>query len=315
MSSDWDWDNGDDMIKAGRVHPLSLEAKRQLLIDAARHNLEEEVDELESLTAKGVAFDDAVAQTLTKEEIADQDRAQVGEELVKAYQLVREIRASNKAEVEQKYLERCRAIAEAEQNRAAKQDETEFFSLPEAAVDFSLWIRKKHWHLEEAVALWRGKNPKIVNPEALDRLRRPDSPFVREFQERLNTLQRALDAGHIPTPLTSRAFIDWAIHEDFSLPAELRAKQRTSSSEETETDEDINPKTHDVFYKVLVGMAIKHYRFDPNWNPKDGAKSDAFSKMMDDINKLNLRVDVKTLRTHMAKALKRTAELGLIRKT
>ena len=38
MSSDWDWDNGDDMVKLGRKRPLSLEAKRQLLIDAARHN-------------------------------------------------------------------------------------------------------------------------------------------------------------------------------------------------------------------------------------------------------------------------------------
>ena len=57
------------MIKVGRVHPLSLEAKRQLLIDAARNNMEEEVDELESLTSKGVAFDDAVAQTLTRWEI------------------------------------------------------------------------------------------------------------------------------------------------------------------------------------------------------------------------------------------------------
>jgi len=114
------------MIKAGRERPSNLEAKRQLLIDAARHNLEEEVDDLENLTSKGIAFDDAIAQTLTRWEITDQDRAQVGEGLAKAYQLVRELRASNKAEVERRYLEHCRAAAANAHRRAVERDEAEF---------------------------------------------------------------------------------------------------------------------------------------------------------------------------------------------
>ena len=183
MSSRWDWENEVDMVKVERERPFTLEQKRQILIDDARKNLEEELDELESLTAKGTAFDDAVSETLTMWELNDQE----WDRLVKAYELVRELRGSNKAEVEQKYLEHCRAIAEAEQKRAAERDETEFFNLPTAAADFSLWNRKKHWHPEEAAALSLGKNPKIVNPQTLGRLQRPDSPFVREFQESLKT--------------------------------------------------------------------------------------------------------------------------------
>jgi len=241
MSSNWDWDNGDDMIKVERKRPLSLEAKRQLLIDAARHNLEEEVDDLETLTAKGVAFDDAVAQTLTRGEIADQDRAQVGEKLAKAYQLVRELRASNKAEVERRYLEHCRAAAANANRDAAERDEAEFFSLPTAAGDFSHLNRKKHWHLEEAVALSLGKNPKIVNPKTLSQLGRPMSPFVSEFRARMETLQRAISAGHISTPLTPKEFIAWAVNEGFSLPQELNATQRTDPSGEAAKDDKINP--------------------------------------------------------------------------
>lgn len=164
MSSDCDWDNGADMVKVERKRPLSLEAKRQLLIDATRHNLEEEVDDLESLTAKDVAFDDAVAQTLTRGEIADQDRAQVGEELARAYQLVRELRASNKAEVERRYLEHCRAAAANAHRRAAERDEAEFFSLPTAAVDFSRWNRKKHWHPEEGSGSFARQEPENRKP-------------------------------------------------------------------------------------------------------------------------------------------------------
>ncbi len=140
------------------------------------------------------------------------------------------------------------------------------------------------------------------------------SEKVHAFQESLKTLQRALTAGHIPTPLTRKAFIDWAIHEGFWLPAELRAEQRTSPTEETAKGEEFNPKTQDVFYKVLLGMAIKHYAFDPNWDPKEGDTSEVFSKMVHDLDGLNLHVDVKTLRIHVDKALKRIKQdLALIR--
>ena len=195
-----------------------------------------------------------------------------------------------------------------------EKDKSEFFNLPGAQADLSRWKRKKHWHPEEAVALSLGKNPKIVTLETLTQLRRPTSSCVSEFRARMDTLQRAISAGHISTPLTPKAFIAWADNEGILLPSELNATQRTDPSEETAKDEDINPKTQDTFFKILVGMAIKHYAFDPNWDPKEGDKSDVFSKMMHDLDGLNLRVDIKTLRTHMDKALKRTAELGLVRK-
>ena len=38
MSSDCDWDNGDDMVKVKRTRPLSLKEIRQSLIEAAEDN-------------------------------------------------------------------------------------------------------------------------------------------------------------------------------------------------------------------------------------------------------------------------------------
>jgi hypothetical protein len=300
------------MIKAGRERPSNLEAKRQLLIDAARHNLEEEVDDLENLTSKGIAFDDAIAQTLTRWEITDQDRAQVGEGLAKAYQLVRELRASNKAEVERRYLEHCRAAAANAHRRAVERDEAEFFSLPTAVADFSRWNRKKHWHLEEAVALSLGKNPKIVNLETLTQLRRQMSPFVSKFWARMEALQHAISAGHILMPLARGAFIDWAVNEGFLLPPELNATHRTDPSGEEAKDDEINPKTREVFYRFLIGMARKHYSFDPAYDPKQGDKSDVFAKMMRDLGS-DYHVDVKTLRTQMDRALEHQRAKGRLR--
>ena len=48
---------------------------------------------------------------------------------------------------------------------------------------------------------------------------------------------------------------------------------------------------------------MKHYNFDPDYAPEQGDKSDVFSKMVHDLDGFNLRVDVKTLRTHMDRAV------------
>ena len=314
-----DWDNGDDAVKARRTRPLSLEQKRQRLIEAARDNFgfDAQLEILEKEISKGTPFHDAVEQTLAwewDEETSDGTREQERENLRNLYRLVGELRALDKSAVEERYRAHCRAAEDNERRLEEEKDKSEFFNLPGAQADLSRWKRKKHWYPEEAVALSLGKNPKIVTPETLTQLRRPTSPCVSEFRARMDTLQRAISAGHISTPLTPKAFIAWADNEGILLPSELNATQRTDPSEETAKDEDINPKTQDTFFKILVGMAIKHYAFDPNWDPKEGDKSDVFSRMMHDLDGLNLRVDVKTLRTHMDKALKRTAELGLVRK-
>ena len=194
------------------------------------------------------------------------------------------LRASNKAEVERRYLQHRRAAEDTNaRDTLQKQDKAEFFNLPEAQADFFRWDAKKHWHPEEAVALSFGKNPKIVNPETLKQLRRSTSPFVSEFRARMEALQGAISAAHISTPLTPKAFIAWAVNEGFSLPPELNAMQGTDPSEEEPKDEEINAKTLHVYYRFLVGMGMKHYNFDPDYDPKQGDKSEVFSNMVHDL--------------------------------
>jgi hypothetical protein len=302
-----DWDNGDDEFKVRRTRPVSLEQKRQRLIETARDNFEfdAQLEILEEKISKGTPFDDAVEQTLASEwdeEISDGTREQERENLRNLYRLVGELRKLDKSAVEERYRAHCRAAEDSERRLEEEKDKSEFFNCPGAQADISRWKRKKHWHPEEAVALSLGKNPKIVNPETLSQLRRPMSPFVSEFQARMNTLQRVISAGHISTPLARRAFIDWAVKEGFSLPSEFNATHRTDPSEEEAKDDEINPKTLHVFYCFLVGMAMKHYNFDPDYDPKQGHKSEVFSKMVHDLDG-KLRVDVKTLRTHMNRAV------------
>ena len=242
-----DLDNGDDAFKVRRPRPLSLEQKRQRLIEAARDNFkfDAQLEILEEEISKGTSFHDAVEQTLAwewDEETSDETREQERENLRNLYRLVGELRALDKSAVEERYHAHCRAADDSERRLEEEKDKSEFFNSPGAQADLSRWKRKKHWHPEEAVALSLGKNPKIVNLETLTQLRRPMSPFFSEFREKMEALQRAISAVHILTPLKPNEFIAWAVNEGFSLPLELNATHRTDPSEEEAQDDEINPK-------------------------------------------------------------------------
>jgi hypothetical protein len=313
------WDNDDGIFKVKRGYPLSIEEKRQRLIEAAHADLEleEEFETLEKEISKGTPFDDAIEQALTLvwDEISDETdgtREQAGESLRNLYRSVCELRALDENAVEERYRAHCRVAKDRERSLAEEKDKSEFFSSPGAQADFSYWKRKKCWYPKEAVALSFGKEPNVVNPKKLEDLKRPNSPFVTEFRARMDALRRAIKAKHVQTPLTPKEFTDWAILNGFLLPPELNSKLRNDLTGEEAAGDKLNSKTKDVFYRFLIGMARKHYNFDPSYNPKAGDKSDVFTKMAHDLGE-DLRIDVKTLRTHMDRALKHARDTGLIR--
>ena len=313
------WNNDDGIFKVKRENPLSIEEKRQRLIEAAQADLEleEEFETLEKEISKGTPFDDAIEQALTLvwDELSDETdgtREQAGESLRNLYLMVCELRALDKDAVEERYSAHRRVAGDRERILEDEKDKSEFFSLPGAQADFSYWKQKKHWHRKEAVALSLGKAPKVVNPKTLEGLNRPNSPFVREFQARMDALRRAIKAKHIPTPLIPKEFTNWAVLEGFLLPPELNLKLQNGVTSQEAAGDKLNPKTKDVFYRFLIGIARKHYNFDPSYNPKSGDKSDVFTKMAYDLGEY-FRIDVKTLRTHMYRALKHARDTGLIR--
>jgi hypothetical protein len=316
MSSGWDNDGG--IFKVGRTRPLSVDEKRQRLIEAeqADLDLEEEFETLEKEISKGTPLDDAIEQALALvwDEISDETdgaREQAGESLRNLYRVVCELRALDENAVEERYRAHCRVAKDRQQSLEVEKDKSEFFSLPKAQAEFSYWKRKKYWHPKEAVALSFGKEPKAVNPKKLENLKRPNSPFVRKFQARMDALRRAIKANHLTTPLTPEKFVAWAVNEGFSLPSELNATQRADPSKEVAEKGELNPKKSDVFYRFLIGMAIQHYDLDPNYDPQQGGESKAFARMHHDLDQVGVRVDVKTLREHTKRALEDARAKGL----
>jgi hypothetical protein len=62
-------------------------------------------------------------------------------------------------------------------------DQTRFFSMPTADVDFDYWSKINYWTIEEAVALSFGKNPEKVYSDALKLYK--SSPFVHNYKQLL----------------------------------------------------------------------------------------------------------------------------------
>jgi hypothetical protein len=286
-----------------------IERKRKDLIQRELNRLADdgELEAVEDAISSGKGFDAAFQEAVNifVHLHGALEPKKEAETLKLVYQKVQEIGKLSDTEVECWYAD----FQQAERSHGDQLDKTAFFNKPEAEADFSYWKRKDKLYAEEAVALSLGKNPKSVNSETLKGLHRPNSPFVIEYTKRLESLERAIDEQHIRQPLTHAKLTQWADAEGFDLPPQFDAK--TIQSSKLDDGDRIHHGTMDVFYKFLVGMAIKHYQFDSDYDPEEtDDTSTVFTAMAKDLESVNAYVSEKTLREHMKKALRRARALS-----
>jgi hypothetical protein len=80
--------------------------------------------------------------------------------------------------------------------KAASEDEHRFFNKPAAQANFSIWLQKAYWTVDEATALCLGKDPQTVNWKAIQPLLRA-SPFAAQYRDVRDLITRAVEAGTI----------------------------------------------------------------------------------------------------------------------
>lgn len=114
-----------------------------------------------------------------------------------------------------------KALAEDAKRQAFEREKKEralFFHQPNASADLDYWIKIARWTLEEGVALSFGKNPAVVNWEAIDgsgesyvRSDLLQSPFRREYARRRLQVSRASAASELDDPIKPLVFVNWAV--------------------------------------------------------------------------------------------------------
>jgi hypothetical protein len=243
-----------------------------------------------------------------------------------------------KAELTAKTANEIKSLYSQEVAKQRKeQEKSHFFNQPETAADFEYWAKMSHWTLDEAIALIHGKNPKIVFWEALNKWQYLDSTFVLEYSRIRELASRAKDWQKLYDPILPQLFINWAKKNDIPVPDELSEKvasrhnnlidwkkmyddllEKNNSNVETanriiaeknqkiqkleNADLEVKPlhtKEKETLLKLVIGMAVSGYRYDPKAN-----RNDAVPEIVHDLESLGIPLDAGTIRKWLKEAIK-----------
>lgn len=189
---------------------------------------------------------------------------------------------------------------------------------PEAAADYDWWVKHDFLTIAESVALLLGKDPRRFNLEKFKEHVKT-SAFARRFADFLELLQRAQLTGQLSSEISPQGLVEWAegkleVPREFKtaldrLPArrptpqsEIQAltsqtERLVAENEKLKSNQELNPKIKLTFYKVLLGMAIIHYKY------KLGAPMNSAARAMDEaLTRVELRVSDDALRKHLRNA-------------
>ena len=195
------------------------------------------------------------------------------------------------------------------------------------AADIPYWGRITNSTLDEAIALSLGQDPRRVD---WTKVEEKTSDFAREFAERKEFVSRAHGFGEFGNPIWPLPFVDWARHFEVPFPKELAdevvkwgpehlsfqtryerlkplydealktIERLQAQATEPRQEKGLAVKERQTVLKLIIGMAIGGYAFDPT-----AARTTAASEVASDLHKLGISIDEDTVR----KWLKEAAEL------
>lgn len=196
-----------------------------------------------------------------------------------------------------------------ERNRQAtiNEENNRFYNLRNANADFNHWAKAEYWTLDEAIALSFGKEPKIVNLPAVQKLA-DKSAFCQTYAKRYDLAKRATLCKQFNDAIPPDHFLNWAYGVDIELPQVLidavkkyagqpinwLNEYNDLKSRYDEISEQPKPEStrkSENLLQALAAIAIDAYGYDP-----DSAKSTAPKDIADALARLGQKVDPKTIR-------------------
>lgn len=197
---------------------------------------------------------------------------------------------------------------------AELKDRQQFFHEPRAVADFAHWSKMPIWTPDEATALSLGKAPEVVNWETI----KPhvlELPFADRYSKRRALLLRAAGAGEL-REIPPGTFVAWSERRGVDVPPELknavraaqqgiedwdslRAERDDLKSKLANVERDKPPSTRErgTLYKMIIGMAKRKYRYDPNAGKQHAARS-----IMADLEQCGLSVTHDTILKYLREA-------------
>ena len=191
------------------------------------------------------------------------------------------------------------------------------------------WGRKL-WSAEEATALTFGKDPEKISSEELER---NGGPFANYYTRLLEIIIEAQEAKILPQLMQPRMYLEWARRTGINFPKrlddevsrtevefaelerqreDLRSKNKAldiqiqqlryqlevqQAASTKSDDKELGERERDTLLKLVIGLAIKAYRYDPK-----GGRSSVPKDIATDLEKLGLSVSDDTVRNKLSQA-------------
>jgi hypothetical protein len=213
-------------------------------------------------------------------------------------------------------------LTEADRREAAQP-----FNQPYARADVSRWAKMAYWAPDEAVALSLGRDPRFANWENLQQLVQ-SSRFAYSYAAQREIVMRAKDMGQLWGKTPPALFLAWAERRQFSMPddlseavkaigtpavdwkmlfdqSQLQVEALSKRIAELEGDnslgeaERLDPRERESLLKLVIGMAIQGYSYDPH-----SKRSSTVSEIASDLHLKGISISEDTVRRHLANGKK-----------
>jgi hypothetical protein len=216
------------------------------------------------------------------------DRGVLGPELpsVKAY--TAQLESLSAPELDARVIEEARKEAIEIEEAGQRADQIAFFNEPGAVANFQVWCKLASWSIDEATALFLKKSPEVVSWRSLQHFE--SSPFVMRYTRLRTQMFRANQDGKFKDRDRPELFIKWGIEVGIDVPEELAITPPIPA-------EVIPTKVRDSMLRLILGMAMKKYKFDPNKKMNSATK-----EIADDLAEYGLGLDEDTVRKYLKEA-------------
>ena len=200
------------------------------------------------------------------------------------------------------------------------EEQTPFYNRQNAQADFKYWAKVPLWTLDEAVALSFGKNPFLVTWSAVEEYA-DTSSFAAGFANLRHLVLRAKEAQQLPELVSPDAYIAWAKANNVAFPRELEESVNAFSGQEPDykalfeetklqlasatdevarlkaADKPLGGKERNTYHKLLLGLAVACYKYDPS-----ALRSTTAKAIVEDLACLNISIDEDTVREKLREA-------------
>lgn len=159
------------------------------------------------------------------------------------------------------------------------------------------WLKNDYWDPCEAICLFHQEMPK--------------SGFMwhEKYSNSIDLIMRSIKSGNLKAWISRREIrlnpydaIGWAIEKEHPLPKEYRKayeifKEKESKKLKKKKEGDLSSKEKDSLLKLVIGMAVEGYKYDPKQS-RNGSITDIAS----DLESLGISLDQDTVRKWLKEA-------------